>query len=51
MKVVSNAGPLMALGKLGLVHLLHQLYGPVMLPTAVYDEVVTRGRPMPMLSN
>jgi len=43
MKVVSNAGPLMALGKLGLVHLLHQLYGPVMIPTAVYDEVVTRG--------
>ena len=43
MKVVSNAGPLMALGKLGLVHLLHQLYGPVMIPVAVYDEVVTRG--------
>ncbi len=43
MKVVSNAGPLMALAKLGLVQLLHQLYGPVMIPTAVYDEVVTRG--------
>ncbi len=43
MKVVSNAGPLMAFGKLGLVHLLHQLYGPVLVPSAVHEEVVARG--------
>src|SRR5512136_2252680 len=43
MKVVTNAGPLMALGKLGLVHLLHQLYDPVLVPSAVHDEVVVRG--------
>jgi predicted nucleic acid-binding protein len=43
MKVVANAGPLMALGKLGLVHLLHQLYNPVLIPSAVHDEVVARG--------
>ena len=43
MKVVANAGPLMALGKLGLVHLLHLLYGPVLVPAAVHEEVVIRG--------
>jgi hypothetical protein len=33
MIVVANAGPLMALGKLGLLHLLHPLplYGPVLI--------------------
>ena len=43
MMVVSNSGPLMALGKLGQVTLLPQLYGQVSLPTAVYTEVVIRG--------
>ena len=43
MKVIANAGPLMALGKLGLVHLLYSLYGPVLIPSAVYEEVVVRG--------
>jgi predicted nucleic acid-binding protein len=42
-KVVSNSGPLMALGKLGLVSLFHALYDSVLIPTAVYEEVVTRG--------
>ena len=44
MIVVANAGPLMALGKLGLLELLPQLYGQVQLPTAVYTEVVVWGR-------
>ena len=43
MKVVANAGPLMALGKLGLLHLLHQLYGPVLVPSIVHEEVVIHG--------
>jgi len=43
MIVVTNAGPLMALAKLGLLHLLGQLYGKVEMPTAVYNEVVLRG--------
>jgi predicted nucleic acid-binding protein len=43
MKVVANAGPLMALGKLALVHLLSRLYGPVLVPSAVYEEVVICG--------
>lgn len=43
MIVVTNAGPLMALAKLGLLHLLGRLYGNVLMPVAVYDEVVLRG--------
>ena len=30
MSVVTNAGPLMALAKLGLLHLLDRLYGKVL---------------------
>lgn len=33
----------MALGRLGLVHLLRRLYGPVLIPSAVYEEVVIQG--------
>ena len=43
MIVVTNAGPLMALAKLGILHLLDQLYGKVLMPVALYDEVVLRG--------
>jgi predicted nucleic acid-binding protein len=32
MKAVTNAGPLIALGKLGLVRLLSQLYDPILVP-------------------
>jgi hypothetical protein len=40
---VANAGPLIALGKLDLIYLLNQLYNPLLVPDAVYEEVVTRG--------
>jgi predicted nucleic acid-binding protein len=40
---VSNAGPLIALGKLGRLGLLLRLYGSLMIPSAVYHEVVTEG--------
>jgi len=43
MKAVTNAGPLIALGKLGLIQLLSQLFDPILVPTPVYQEVVTRG--------
>ena len=43
MKAVTNAGPLIALGKLGLVQLLGQLYDPILVPAPVCQEVVTRG--------
>jgi uncharacterized protein len=41
--VVSNAGPLIALGKLRRLGLLHQLYGVVLIPPEVYQEVVVNG--------
>jgi len=42
--ILINSGPLMALAKLGLLDLLPRLYGQVSLPTAVFVEVVVRGR-------
>ena len=41
--VISNSGPLIALGKLGLLDVLGHLYEKVMMPQAVYDEVVSGG--------
>ncbi len=41
--VVTNSGPLMALGKLNYLILLAQLYKKVFMPNAVYNEVVERG--------
>jgi uncharacterized protein len=41
--VLSNAGPLIALGKLNRLHLLSALFSQVQIPRAVYDEVVTQG--------
>lgn len=41
--VVIDAGPLMVLAKLNLLHLLKQLYGQVYFAEAVYHEVVTEG--------
>jgi predicted nucleic acid-binding protein len=41
--VVANAGPLMVLAKLNLLHLLGQLYGQVLFSRLVYEEVVAEG--------
>ncbi len=43
MRVISDSGPLMALGKLGVVDLPYRLYGQIIIPFAVYMEVVVRG--------
>jgi predicted nucleic acid-binding protein len=43
MKVVSNAGPLIALGKLGQLGLLLTLYGTILIPREVYNAVVVNG--------
>jgi predicted nucleic acid-binding protein len=42
--VIINSGPLMGLAKVGLIDLPSRLYGQVGLPTAVFTEVVVRGR-------
>lgn len=41
--VLSDAGPLIVLGKLNRLHLLAGLFDQVQIPHAVYDEVVTQG--------
>lgn len=41
--VVSNAGPLMVVSKLNLLHLLKELYGQILIPQAVYEETVING--------
>ncbi|MFZ5919790.1 MAG: DUF3368 domain-containing protein [Chloroflexota bacterium] len=47
MIVVSDATPLIALVKIGQLDLLQQLFGGILIPKMVYDEVVTNaaGRP------
>lgn len=47
MIVVSDATPLIALAKIGQLHLLQELFGDILIPQMVYDEVVTNaaGRP------
>jgi predicted nucleic acid-binding protein len=42
--VLSNAGPLMALGKLNRLDLLTELYEQVQIPRAVYTETVSRSQ-------
>ena len=41
--VVSNAGPLLVLAKLNVLHLLKHLYGQIHIPDAVYEETVVTG--------
>ncbi|MEW6619694.1 MAG: hypothetical protein AB1422_10240 [bacterium] len=43
MKIVSNAGPLIAFGKLGRLDILQKLYGSVFVAEEVYEETVVSG--------
>lgn len=43
MKAISNAGPLIALAKLGQLGLLLKLFDEIVIPREVYSEVVTNG--------
>src|SRR5689334_2632813 len=43
MIVISDASPLMNLGTVGLLDLLHRLYESVAIPQAVFDEIVIAG--------
>jgi len=46
MTVVADAGPLIALAKIQALHLLRELYRPIVTGPAVYTEVVTAGLAM-----
>lgn len=47
MIVVSNASPLINLARIGDLDLLRRLYGEVVIPEAVWDEVVVSGAGQP----
>ena len=44
MIVISDAGPLIYLGGTGKLELLRLLFGAVVVPGQVWDEVIVRGR-------
>ena len=47
MKVVSNTSPLINLAWIGRLELLHELYGTVQIPEAVWHEIVVQGAGQP----
>ena len=47
MIVVSDSGPLIALSRLGMVPILHELFGEILIPEEVRREVVERGKGKP----
>ena len=47
MTIVSNASPLINLARIGKLDLLQRLYDSVLIPQAVWDEVVVQGAGQP----
>ena len=47
MSIVSNASPLINLARIGKLDLLHRLYGKLIIPEAVWHEVVVEGAGLP----
>ena len=45
--IVSNASPLINLAWIGQLDLLRQLYGQIIIPAAVWDEIVIKGAGQP----
>jgi len=43
MTVISNSTPLISLAQIGRFDLLHEIFGRIIIPKGVYDEVVTEG--------
>lgn len=39
-KIISNSTPLIALNKIGMLELLKKIYGEIIIPYAVYEEVI-----------
>ena len=40
-KVIANTTPIIALADIGHLELLHDLYGEITIPTAVFDEIIS----------
>ena len=47
MIVVSNSSPLIALAKIGKLHILKELFGEIIIPKAVWNEIVVKGKGKP----
>ncbi|HEX6122986.1 MAG TPA: DUF3368 domain-containing protein [Ktedonobacterales bacterium] len=47
MSVISNTSPIINLAAVGQLDLLGHLYGHILIPQAVYDEIVTNGASQP----
>lgn len=43
MSIVSNASPLISLARIGSLGLLRKLYGKLLIPEAVWQEIVVQG--------
>jgi len=43
LETISNSSPVIHLAKIGRLNLLHEFYGIIAVPTAVYEECVTDG--------
>jgi predicted nucleic acid-binding protein len=46
-KVVANATPLIALSLIGELDLLPRIFDEILIPSAVYDEIVVKGAGRP----
>ena len=42
-RIISDATPLIYLAKANQLHLLHDMFKEIMIPNAIYDEVVVKG--------
>jgi len=47
MSIVCNASPLINLARIGKLGLLHKLYGELIIPGAVWQEIVVEGAGQP----
>ena len=47
MTVVSNTSPITNLAAIDQLHLLHEIYGTILISQAVYDELTVLDRPVP----
>ncbi|TAE57530.1 MAG: DUF3368 domain-containing protein [Nostocales cyanobacterium] len=47
MIIVSNTSPITSLSAIGQIHLLHEIYGNIIIPKAVYEEMTGLGYTVP----